>query len=320
MSQVLDMNHDIKNKYIDIDELEENLYEEFQHIIEELSERITDNVMSSIISTPLDNIYLKYESQIPKLEVSTDQIVQISKQMQDTKKDLYENITTIISEVSNRAIEETVFKKLETIKEEYERQLPLLDDNSNELRELVKEIRTTKKELYQSTESIISEVSSKVIKEHIIVKFDELYRQHEIQLPKIKETSEQAAQLIDDLEETRKKLYSNISNVYNAMSNRIVDSVNEKLVDIYEKYNKKVIDLEQKHLDLQEVNADLNSTKNELVETITNYKSEILSIKKDIQALQNDSNILVNSLKEKIASHNKIIIGLGLVVLFSIFF
>jgi uncharacterized protein YdbL (DUF1318 family) len=319
LTQTIDLKEDTIKNFNDIDEFEDNLYIEFQNIVQDLSQEITNNVMDSIVSTPLEEIYKKYEQHLPKIVSSAEKVHQVSEQMKETKKDLYENISKIITEVSTRTIEETIFTKLETIKQGYETQLPLIDQNSEELKNLIKEISNARKELYKNTKSIISEVSSEVLKNEVLSKFDELFKQHEIQLPKIKDTSDRMDQLVIEIEETRKKLYSNISNVYNAMSNKITDTVNEKLTAIYQKYGKRVDELDQKHKSLQEVNADLLRTKDELMETINNYKSEIITIKKDIEAQQKNSNNLAQDLKEKVELQNKLLIGVGIVAVISIF-
>ncbi|MCP8616373.1 hypothetical protein [Salirhabdus salicampi] len=300
------------------DETEENLYIEFQKIVEHLSQEITRNVMASIVSTPLDEIYKKYETYIPKLENSTEKIKIVSDQMLETKQDLYQNISKLILEVSNRTIEDTVFTKLESIKNEYEKQLPLMDKNSNELQKLIKKIQDTKVELFNNTKSIIGEVSNKVIEEEVLKKFDELYKQYEVQLPKVIETNDHIDKLIIELNEARKKIYSNVNDLYDSLSDKIVDTVNEKLNVIYQKYSKKVEELDQKHESLQEVNRELNNTKVELRRNVNNYKSEIGAMKKDIELLQNNTNKLRESLEEKLDFQNKIIIGLGIVVIISL--
>ncbi|REJ10347.1 hypothetical protein [Halobacillus trueperi] len=304
----------------DLEDIEENLYQEFQDIVEDVSHEITNRVMSSIITTPLDEVFHKYEAQLPILEKSTGDISRVSDQMITTKNDLYENISKLITEVSHQTLEETVFVKLESIKASYEKQLPLIDENSKGLRSLIEEIREVKSELYDHTSLIIKDVSHTVLKEEVLQKFDELYNQHEIQLPKIKTTSDQMEQLIIEIENTRQKLYTNINNVYNAMSNRIIETVNEKLTDIHGKYHERVKELDHQHAKLKEVSSDLTDTKEAFMNDISEYKSGLDAMRKDIEFLQKNSNLLTKSLKEKVDVQNKIIIGLGIVVVLALLF
>ncbi|WP_271399269.1 hypothetical protein [Salinicoccus roseus] len=136
MKNVLDSKEDVYEAYDDIDEAEENLYMEFENIVQHLSEEITEKVMASIVSTPLDEVYNKYETQLLHIKSSTENINKVSIQFEESKKDLFENMSRIISEVSNEVIEDTLLMKLETVKNEYERQLPLLNENSVRLQHL----------------------------------------------------------------------------------------------------------------------------------------------------------------------------------------
>ncbi|RLQ94825.1 hypothetical protein [Falsibacillus albus] len=321
MAQVLDSEKEVVQNYSDIDEMEENLFIEFQNIVHQLSHEITDNVMAKVVSTPLDEIYKKYESHFPKLEVSTNKIHEVSEQLQETKKDLYDNISNIISEVSNKAIRETVFTRLETIKEGYENQLPLIDKNSTKLSGLISEIENVKNDLYKSTNSIISEVSSEVLKQDVLLKFDELFKQHEIQLPKIKETSNQIDELLIKIEEARKHLYTNITNVYNMMSNRMIDTVNEKLNTIYVSYSTKVEEIERENKILKTTIDDLNTTKEELNVTINTLNDDIRDLRQEVRSLKGQSNSTKTIIEEKFDHFKKVLIGVGVVVVaISLFF
>jgi hypothetical protein len=88
------------------------VYQEFEVLLGEMAEDITNHIISEVVNSPLSELYEKYKTQIPLVELNYMELTQVITDLNRTKAQLESSINKTAQDISQVVIEKHVMERM----------------------------------------------------------------------------------------------------------------------------------------------------------------------------------------------------------------
>src|SRR3954453_23706175 len=99
------------------------VYQEFEVLLGEMAEDITNHIISEVVNSPLSELYEKYKTQIPLVELNNMELTQVITDLNRTKAQLESSINKTAQDISQVVIEKHVMEKMRQLFFDFEKHL-----------------------------------------------------------------------------------------------------------------------------------------------------------------------------------------------------
>lgn len=308
--------------YLDMEELEGNMYEEFKEIVEEVSTSINEKILSSKVFNPLDETLKKYEYQLLKVTGSIDKVEQVSKHLDATKAGLSKSIEKTIKTVSKQIIEDVILMKVEEVVKKYEIESKSIAYQSNILKNILFDMTKIEQEIIPAVSEALESKMEKILEEKVLYKFEELYEKSFKQLSSLLSNNKEAEKLLKNMETTRKDIHKDIHKSYEEISFKITEYISTELTGLYNNYSEQITVFESRNQDLQNTVRHLNKVIEETEERHEAHLRKFEETKEKIEKLEKQNNLTEQKIAKTARMQTILLAGIGLVnigVLISVF-
>lgn len=304
--------------FSELNDLDNNLYYEFQNIVSDLSLEITNNVMNSIVSNPLDEVYVRYEKLYSELKEAQIQMAKVATTINNAKSDLFENLSSIVSELSKDMIDTQVLRLLYNVKDEFDKQLPLISSQSNDLIKYIDQFRTLGIEYSKKFDSIFHVTDNKL--SFMLEEIDNLFTNKISEFELIKTAMEKYSDTLQKLELTIEQNSNLNFERFVQATNMMITKNNEKT---YRDFYGRLDGLTSSHNDLNKIMIQdlkkLNDSSDECNQAIIKLQETTTSIKSILIDMDRERTKTTKIIFRKLQNHTIVQILLGIGVGYIIF-
>ncbi|BCC16606.1 MULTISPECIES: hypothetical protein [Bacillus cereus group] len=191
----------IKNVSSFMEKTKKELYKNIDKAIGEISYKIIEDS----VLVKLDEVYKKYEVQIPIIDESTQNLYSLIKSIKKAEQEITGNVQKIVAEVSQEVLEKEVVYKFTKLYEDYMKQLPHMEKTSKELTLLVEQVNEARTNIYNNINNVFKAMSS-TITNSIKERLDILYEKYEVQVRQLEKGNKELYKVVHQLSQRNREM------------------------------------------------------------------------------------------------------------------
>jgi hypothetical protein len=273
-----------------------NVYQEFEALLAEMAEDITNHIISEVVDSPLSELYEKYKTQIPLVELNTMELHQFIAELNLAKEQLEGSINKNVQDISQVVIEKHVLERMRQLFFDFEQHLAEMAAHSMNIHEVVSTLEATEQHLTEKLETFTADVAVRVLKESVMKDFQDLYGQYDRLMPTLNVSNKVLVKSIEQFNQSLDSLKKTIDQVTEIVTKRVTDVIHQDLKRTLNAYEGLVQDIREK-LPLLDVIVEQMI---ELEETVTQTNHDLfLKLEKKILALHSETTQQLRQLKKQ---------------------
>ncbi|MED2972883.1 hypothetical protein P4361_11690 [Fictibacillus sp. B-59209] len=274
----------------DIVQQEKNVYSELELLLNELTKDVVNEVIKQVVSSPFSQLYKKYDEQIPLLVKQNDELRNLTNQLNLTSKNLYDDMYELVGDVSREVIEHNVINKLKSLYDSHEKQILTLGENANKLDNYVSELIETEKFITNQVKQITGDVGENLLKNHIMLQFEQLFNNYKVLLPNLKNSQELLSNTIVEFSNAEETFQKWLQEMALKMVDQVTQIINLKLNGIKNQIEAQVSSLEEKLIEINDFIMVAQIVEKDLRETTNKLEDKLLSVEDNISEVLKETN------------------------------